>query len=144
MYALKSETTSRFIRKGRRHFNCRSQTVRGLMCTARLATVGYLARACHHADPVWVSSQIIMASHASQWTYAANNVAVSPIPALRLRQEQLDSLRACARGISLRFEKLEIVNALLLAGLVEKNIVGVIRITREGQEYLSTLSDVPL
>jgi len=39
---------------------------------------------------------------------------------------------------------LEIVNALLLAGLVEKNIVGVIRITREGQEYLSTLSDVPL
>jgi hypothetical protein len=114
------------------------------MCTARLATVGYLSRACHYADPVWVNSQIIMATPASQWTYAANNVAVSPIAALRLRQEQLDSLRACARGISLRFEKWEIVNALLLAGFVEKNIVGVIRITREGREYLTTLSDVPL
>jgi hypothetical protein len=85
-----------------------------------------------------------MATPATQWAYSAGNVAVRPLPALRLREEQLDALRACARGLSLRFDKWEIVNALLLAGFVEKNIVGVIRVTKEGREYLSTLSDVPL
>ena len=61
-----------------------------------------------------------------------------------MRRKQLHALRACARGLSLRFEEWEIVNALLLAGFVEKNVVGVIRITKEGQDYLSTLSDVAL
>jgi hypothetical protein len=85
-----------------------------------------------------------MATPATQRNDQAGNVVVGRAPALRLREEQVDALRACARGLSLRFEKWEIVNALLLAGFVEKNIVGVIRVTKEGQDYLSTLSDVAL
>ena len=55
-----------------------------------------------------------------------------------LTEEQLDRLRACARGISLRFEKPQIVDALVAAGLVEKNIAGVVTISAKGRQYLST------
>ena len=54
----------------------------------------------------------------------------------RLTGEQLDSLRACAKGISLRFEKSEIVNALVAAGYAERNIVGVIKLTASGDQHL--------
>jgi hypothetical protein len=54
----------------------------------------------------------------------------------RLTSEQLESLRACERGISLRFEQPEIVNALITAGYAEKNIAGVVTVTALGQEYL--------
>ena len=53
-----------------------------------------------------------------------------------LSAEQLQSLRSCADGISLRFEKWEIVTALLSLGFVEKNFAGVIRVTPAGHEYL--------
>jgi hypothetical protein len=55
---------------------------------------------------------------------------------VRLTDEQLAALRACADGISLRFEKPEIVNALLAAGYVSRNVAGVIRVTQHGKEYL--------
>jgi hypothetical protein len=55
---------------------------------------------------------------------------------VRLSEEQLAALRACANGISLRFEKPEIVNALLAAGYVSRNVAGVISITEHGTEYL--------
>jgi hypothetical protein len=57
---------------------------------------------------------------------------------MRLTDEQLEALRACANGVSLRFEKSEIVNALLEAGCAERNIAGVIRVTEKGHEYLRT------
>jgi hypothetical protein len=59
----------------------------------------------------------------------------------RLTREQLVSLRACAKGISLRFEKSEIVNALVAAGYAEKNIVGVIKLTASGHQHLRFAND---
>jgi hypothetical protein len=54
----------------------------------------------------------------------------------RLTDEQLDALRACAKGISLRFEKSEVVNALLASGCVSKNVAGVTKVTTKGLDYL--------
>ena len=56
----------------------------------------------------------------------------------RLTTEQLEALRACAKGISLRFEKPEIVNALVSGGYAERNIAGVISVTAKGHRYLQT------
>jgi len=52
----------------------------------------------------------------------------------------LKALQACADGISLRFEDWAIVNALLDAGLAEKNVAGVVRVTAEGHRYLRSRS----
>jgi hypothetical protein len=54
----------------------------------------------------------------------------------RLTSEQLEYLSRCAKGISLRFEKLEIVNALLIGGYAERRIAGVVTVTVRGQQYL--------
>ena len=56
----------------------------------------------------------------------------------RLTTEQLESLSRCAKGISLRFEKLEIVTALVIAGYAEQGVAGVVTVTVKGQEYLRT------
>jgi len=61
--------------------------------------------------------------------------AVVPI-ALLLTEQQLDALRLCARGISLRFESHDVVNPLLTAGFVEKNVAGVVRVTKSGYGHL--------
>ena len=53
-----------------------------------------------------------------------------------LTDEQLECLRRCARGISLRFDRLEIVDALVAGGYAEKGVAGVVRVTAEGQQYL--------
>jgi hypothetical protein len=45
-------------------------------------------------------------------------------------------LRECAKGISLRFEKAEVVSALVLGGYAERNVAGVVRVTPKGHEYL--------
>jgi hypothetical protein len=64
----------------------------------------------------------------------------SPVPPFRTRltDEQLECLRSCARGISLRFERSEIVNALIEGGFAEKNVVGVVTVTAKGHEYIRT------
>jgi len=54
----------------------------------------------------------------------------------RLPDEQHESLRACAKGISLRFEKSEVVNALRAAGYANKNVAGVIAFTVTGHQYM--------
>jgi hypothetical protein len=60
-----------------------------------------------------------------------------PIPfTTRLTDEQLSSLRQCARGISLRFEKPQIVNALIAGGYAEQNVAGVVTVTPKGHKYL--------
>ena len=56
---------------------------------------------------------------------------------IMLSREQLEALTRCAEGLSLRFDQAAVVNALLNAGYVRKNVVGVISITEAGREYLS-------
>ena len=53
-----------------------------------------------------------------------------------LTGNQLECLSRCARGISLRFEGLEIVDALVAGGYAEKGVAGVVRVTAKGQQYL--------
>jgi uncharacterized protein YdaT len=63
--------------------------------------------------------------------------AQAPAPfTTRLTSEQLEALRRCARGISLRFEAWEIVNALINGGYAEKNLGGVITLTAKGKDYV--------
>jgi hypothetical protein len=56
----------------------------------------------------------------------------------RLTREQLECLSRCARGISVRFERSEIVDALVNAGYAQKGVAGVVTVTTKGQEYLRT------
>ena len=53
-----------------------------------------------------------------------------------LTGDQLVCLSRCARGISLRFDRLEIVDALVASGYAEKGVAGVVRVTAKGQRYL--------
>jgi predicted metal-binding protein len=56
----------------------------------------------------------------------------------RLTPEQLECLSRCARGISVRFEGSQIIDALLAGGYVAKGVAGVITVTARGQGYLRT------
>jgi hypothetical protein len=56
----------------------------------------------------------------------------------RLTDEALECLSRCARGISLRFERSEIVEELVAGGYAEKGVAGVVTVTAKGQEYLQT------
>jgi len=56
----------------------------------------------------------------------------------RLTGEQLECLSRCAKGISLRFERLEIVDALVFGGYADKGVAGVVTVTARGQQYLRT------
>ena len=53
-----------------------------------------------------------------------------------LNGEQLECLSRCARGISVRFERLEIVDALIAGQYAEKGVAGVVTVTAKGQQYL--------
>ncbi|TMH63924.1 MAG: hypothetical protein E6H55_04890 [Betaproteobacteria bacterium] len=55
-----------------------------------------------------------------------------------LTAEQLECLSRCARGISIRFEKSEIVDALVASGYAEQGVAGVVTVTAKGQQYLQT------
>lgn len=55
---------------------------------------------------------------------------------LPLTTHQLECLRRCARGISMRFESWKIVEPLLEGGYAEKSVAGVITVTARGKEYL--------
>jgi len=56
----------------------------------------------------------------------------------RLTDEQFACLSRCAKGISLRFEASEIVDALVLDGYVEKGVAGVVTVTVKGRQFLRT------
>jgi hypothetical protein len=56
----------------------------------------------------------------------------------RLTREQLECLSRCARGISIRFETSELVDALVAGGYAEQGVAGVVTVTGKGQEYLRT------
>jgi hypothetical protein len=55
-----------------------------------------------------------------------------------LTDGQLECLRRGARGISLRFEASEIVEALVAGGYAEEGVARVITITAKGRQYLTT------
>jgi predicted metal-binding protein len=55
-----------------------------------------------------------------------------------LTREQLECLSRCARGISVRFEHWEIVDALIVGGYAEKGVAGTVTVTAKGQQYLRT------
>jgi hypothetical protein len=58
----------------------------------------------------------------------------------RLTPEQFECLNRCAKGISVRFDRQELIDALLAGGYVEKGVAGVITVTARGQGYLRTHS----
>jgi hypothetical protein len=54
----------------------------------------------------------------------------------RLTPEQLECLKRGARGVTLRFERSELIDALIEAGYAERGLAGVVTITSAGHEYL--------
>ena len=56
----------------------------------------------------------------------------------RLKGEQLEALRRCGNGISLRFDAWVIVDALIAGGYAQNGIAGVVTVTAKGREYLRT------
>jgi predicted metal-binding protein len=58
----------------------------------------------------------------------------------RLTPEQFECLSRCAKGISVRFERHELIDALLAGGYVERGVAGIISVTARGQGYLRTHS----
>ena len=58
----------------------------------------------------------------------------------RLTREQHECLSRCARGISIRFERSELIEALVEAGYAEKGVAGVVTVTSRGREYLQKQS----
>jgi hypothetical protein len=59
----------------------------------------------------------------------------------RLTDEQLECLRRCARGISLRFDVPEMVDAIVAGGYAREGVARVVTITAAGLHYLQTHSD---
>jgi len=70
---------------------------------------------------------------------AALNMTKSlPSFTTRLTDEQLETLRRCANGISLRFDAPATVNALVAGGYAAQGVAGVVTVSAMGQEYLRT------
>ena len=59
----------------------------------------------------------------------------------RLTREQLECLKRGARGVTLRFERTELVDALFAAGYAERGLAGVVTVTSAGHEYLKKHAD---
>ena len=55
-----------------------------------------------------------------------------------LRDEQLELLRRCADGHTLRYEPSETVAVLVAGGYAKEGIARVVTVTPEGQRYLLT------
>lgn len=55
---------------------------------------------------------------------------------IRLTDEQFECLSRCARGISLRFEASEIVDALVAGGYSQIGVARVVSMTAKGHQYL--------
>lgn len=64
-------------------------------------------------------------------------VETSPQVTPRLTEEQLDRLRRCANGNTLRFESSEIVDALVASGYAKEGVGRVVTVTPTGHQYLA-------
>ena len=74
--------------------------------------------------------------HALKSSSVANPAEKVALLKPHLTSEQHEGLSRCAKGISLRFDRLEIVDALVAGGYAEKGAAGVVRVTAKGQHYL--------
>jgi hypothetical protein len=54
----------------------------------------------------------------------------------RLTGKQLAALGRCAKGVTLRFEASDTVNALVAGGYARQSVAGVVTVTPRGEEYL--------
>lgn len=54
----------------------------------------------------------------------------------QLTGEQRDCLTRCSNGLTLRFERSELVDPLIDNGYAERGLAGVVTVTARGQEYL--------
>jgi hypothetical protein len=77
-------------------------------------------------------------SHAPKSLSVANPSEALASHIRRLTGEQFACLSRCAKGISLRFEASEFVDALIVDGYAEKGVAGVVTVTIKGQQYLRT------
>jgi predicted metal-binding protein len=68
----------------------------------------------------------------------ANPSETRALVTTRLTREQLECLSRCAKGISIRFEGSEIVDALVVGGYAEEGVAGVVTVTAKGQQYLQS------
>ena len=76
-------------------------------------------------------------THELKSVAAIDHRAQAPAPfKTRLTTEQLEALRRCARGISLRFEAWAILNPLVNGGYAEKNLGGGVTLTAKGKDYI--------
>jgi len=89
------------------------------------------------SSPFPVSQQM---THTSTMTSpsVAKPSETLPLVAAQLTDQQLERLSRCAKGISLRFESSEIVDALVAGGYAEKGVGGLVTVTDKGQQYLRT------
>jgi hypothetical protein len=98
----------------------------------------HCTRFAHGIIVLATGSQHMPNIHAKRSLALANPAEKLALLKTQLTGEQLECLSRCARGISLRFERLEIVDALAAAGYAEKGVAGVVTVTVKGQQYLRT------
>ena len=83
-------------------------------------------------------SQAMTHDHALKPLTIANPSETLAMVTTRLTGEQFECLSRCAKGISIRFERSEIVDALVVGGYAEQGVAGVVTVTAKGQQYLRT------
>ena len=76
--------------------------------------------------------------HAAQPLFASDPSDKVALFTPRLTREQTECLARCAKGISIRFERSELVDALVAGGYAEQGVAGVVTVTAKGQQYLKT------
>ena len=66
--------------------------------------------------------------------------SIQPVESIEshLTDEQLECLSRCAKGISLRFEASEIVDALVAGGYAKVGVARVVTISAKGHPYLQS------
>jgi hypothetical protein len=99
---------------------------------------GHLADALRMASSPFTVSQHMTHNRALTSLSVANPSETLALLTTHLTGEQLERLSRCAKGISLRFESSEIVDALVAGGYAEKGVAGVVTVTAKGQQYLRT------
>lgn len=76
-------------------------------------------------------------SHAPKSLSIADPSETLALLETHLNGEQLECLSRCARGISVRFQRLEILDALVAGGYAERGVAGVVTVTAKGQQTVS-------